>query len=153
MPDPKPRKPPPPAELDLVYRALFRHGPDVRVAVLAAALGRRNRGATGRTLRALAAEGRAAFKEMRDEPAMYRVYTAVAVERPTVPAEWLVRTALRCFERGLLSSRGGGWTQVGTPAATKAWAASPERAGLVELLGLPFVEREEAKDLAEQGDS
>lgn len=152
MRDPKPRKPPPPAELDIVYRALFKHGPDVRVSVLAAALGRRNRGATGRTLRALAAEGRAAFKEMRDEPAMYRVYTAVAVERPTVPAEWLVRTALRCFERGLLSAAGS-ITQVGSRAAKAAWAASPERAGLVELLGLPFVEREEAKDLAEQGDS
>lgn len=152
MRDPKPRKPPPSAELDIVYRALFRHGPDVRVAVLAAALGRRNRGATGRTLRALAAEGRAAFKEMRDEPAMYRVYTAVAVERPTVPAEWLVRTALRCFERGLLSAHGA-TVHHRSRKARAAWAASPERASLVELLGAPFVEREEAKDLAEQGDS
>ncbi len=147
--DPKPRKPPPQAEMALVYRALLEHGPAVRVSALAAALGRRHVGATGRTLRALVAEGMASCQEMRDEPAMYRVYTAMAIERKLVPAEWLVRTALRCFERGLMSSRGG-WTQVGTASARKAWAACPERAGLVELLGLNRVETEEAKDLAEQ---
>ena len=61
------RKPPPQAEMDVVYRALFEHGPDVRVAALAAALGRRHRGATGRTLRAESAD-------MSTTHAYWRVY-------------------------------------------------------------------------------
>lgn len=149
MSDPKPRKPPPQEEMDHVHGMLFRHGPDVRVAVLAKAMGRRNRGATGRTLRALEEEDLAVSRLVFGDGAPYRVYTAVAAKPRTVPAAWLVRVALRCFERGLLSAYG---TTVHhrSVLARELWDASPERAGLVETVGRRVVESEEAKDRAEQ---
>lgn len=111
-------------------------------------MGRTTPGATGRTLRALVRAGRARVRTFTAVGPACRLYTAV---HDHVPAVWLVRTALRCFERGVLSCPGGE-TLHRTQEAWEAWLASPERAGLVQLLG-DVVSEVEAADLAERRQS
>lgn len=137
---PERRGPPPREELDAVHRALYEHGPDTRASVLAKAMGRQNRGATGRTLRHLADLGRIERRQVLipGQP-LTNLYTASTWEPPSLPAESVIRLALDCFKRGILSATGGR-TKPRSAAAELRWRASAERAELVELFGGKLVD-------------